>query len=180
MRFSDMQDFATRMSVPVAAHPKLLVVVPGFGPPMLPLKLSILESNMKRIRAGRPTESVSFRIFCYADILSSLPLSPSLASDAGKLANYTSLFMTMQSDLSVSFVTAPDIVWEFLKSGVHPDSVKASGFNEILIILDDVEVVGDVPWGLIRESMQITGADVASPSLLSEEMSWWFWMGRRM
>jgi hypothetical protein len=183
MTFDSVREFASKMSAVAPAEtdddrkpPILLVVVPGFGPPHLALKLSILERNMPRIRAGRPAGSVFFRIFCYADLESSL--DSDLTLDSSERSRLLSLVSDLRSDLSVTLETRLGIIWAFLKSGVPPSLLLSSGFTEVLIILDDVELTADVPWGIIKEVKRVVGADVVSPSMhpAKEPLSRWPWM----
>lgn len=130
--------------------PSLLVVIPGFGKPEIDIKMTILKSNVKKLKESTEFSSVKFHIFQY-DTEFEMPVD--IAMDP---------LITIKKEVG--------ILGQFLYKHVTPDYV--NDYDYILILLDDVEIV-DVSWSELIMMKKLLKYDIASCCLKEGYMSYW-------
>jgi hypothetical protein len=129
---------------------KLLVVIPGFGPPHTSIKLDILTSNLNLLNAASATgvfTSVDVRIFCYSDD----------AQVKRKLAA-----IQIPPHVNTDIIYIKGIVGEFLYKHVKPDH---DGYDYVMLLLDDIRLQEDVCFRRMLKLMDDFRLDIVSPTL---------------
>jgi hypothetical protein len=116
--------------------PRLLVVVPGFGPGHIDLKRTILSKNLDLIRRTY-TGSVDVRVFNYGDVSCG-----AIGVDERFQRGY---------------------VGQFLFNHITPDSIKA--YDDILVILDDIELSDNIIVDEMFHNLKHYNLDIVSPAL---------------
>jgi hypothetical protein len=116
--------------------PRLLVVVPGYGPGNLDTKQRLLTKNIDLIRRTY-TGSVDVRLFNYGDV-------------SCGVAGVDERFQR-------------GYVGQFLYRHVSPDSIK--DYDDILILLDDIELGDDIVVDEMLHNLKHYNLDILTPSL---------------
>lgn len=125
-------------------HPSLFVIIPGFGPPHIDVKVNILEKNLRHIRSY-PWKCLKIRVCVYdARAISAIP--DHLLRDPG-----------------IEWVLSPGIVGQFIHRFAPP--AITNEFDYVLLLLDDVELMPNVDFGCILEYDNMFHFDIYSPSM---------------
>ena len=132
---------------------RLCVVVPGLGDPHWEHKVQILEHNR--------------------GVLSHFP---------GKVEWYISQYEMDKSlpinDDTIHVTKGKGILGRNIKANASPSQLQLADDDYVMILLDDVELVGQIDWQCIMQLMQQTDTHIVSPSLTEHHMSAWNFMIR--
>jgi hypothetical protein len=123
---------------------KLFVFVPGFGSPHVEEKTRILLNNIKKIKDNQGLwGEVFFEIAVYDD---------TIVPDE-----------ILQEDVNILYTRG--IVGNFLTRFVTPERLQTGGYDDVLLLLDDVELMDNVDWRHVLVCKKMGGADIVSPTL---------------
>jgi hypothetical protein len=114
----------------------LLVIIPGFGPPQLPLKQSILQHNLSLIRSTF-SGTVKVRLFNYGDI------------SCGSV------------DVEETFEKG--YIGQFLYRHMTPDAV--ASFDYVMLVLDDIRLSSSFNANHMFHNIDHYKLDILSPAL---------------
>jgi len=131
---------------------KLFVIVPGFGVPEIANKERILRANLAVLRAAWP--SLHARVCCY---------EPGYAFAADIAAQ-------------AETVHEPGIVGQFILKHAHPEEVAALGATHVAVLMDDVELLPGLDFGVMLTVLNRLGGQAASPVLAPDRPSPWAYM----
>lgn len=125
---------------------KLLVVIPGFGPPHQDTKQWILQQNLQRIRSTY-SGSITVKMFNY-----------------GKTP-----YNLQMPDITIQEHMEPGYIGQFLYKYVTPAIVNE--YNHVIVLLDDIELTDTVDIQRILQNVDCHSLDVISPSLTKDSPS---------
>lgn len=125
---------------------KLLVVIPGFGPPHQDTKQRILQQNLQRIRTTYPGY-ITVKMFNY-----------------GKTPYHLQI-----PDITIQEHMEPGYIGQFLYNYVTPAIVQE--YDHVIVLLDDIELSETVNIHQILQNLNYHSLDVISPSLTKDSPS---------
>ncbi len=125
---------------------KLLVVIPGFGPPNQDVKQRILQQNLQRIRSTYDG-SITVKVFNYGGVSHTIQIP----------------------DVTIHEHIEPGYIGQFLYKYVNPSIVNE--FDHVVVLLDDIELTDTVDIRNIIRNLDHHSLDVLSPSLTRDSPS---------